>query len=261
MELPPSSYHDSLEELWDEEEEPEEIENVMKVFPSAYQKYLHLFSKVKTEKLDPHHACDHHIELEGSLPPKVSSTQRGFHHCSNPSLPTLVETDASDYALGAVMSQITDTGKHPIAFDSPKLLPEELNYEINDRELLGIVWDLKCWRGFLLSLSSSFEVLTDHSSLQYFISSKILTLCQACWAEVLSEFHFSITYRPGCLSTLPDALSCQDNVYPERGAYFISKNTMNYQKLIKKDKIEASKFFEVKVDSFSNLIDSIQKAL
>ncbi|MBW0530301.1 hypothetical protein O181_070016 [Austropuccinia psidii MF-1] len=69
MDLPPSSYHDSLEELWDEEEEPEEIETVMKVVPSAYHQYLDVFSKVKAEKLPPHSAWDHHIELEGSLPP------------------------------------------------------------------------------------------------------------------------------------------------------------------------------------------------
>ncbi|MBW0527802.1 hypothetical protein O181_067517 [Austropuccinia psidii MF-1] len=69
MDLPPSSYHDSLEELWDEEEEPEEVETVMKVVPSVYHQYLDVFSKVKAEKLPPHRACDHHIELEGSLPP------------------------------------------------------------------------------------------------------------------------------------------------------------------------------------------------
>ncbi|MBW0579161.1 hypothetical protein O181_118876, partial [Austropuccinia psidii MF-1] len=69
MDLPPSSYHDSLEELWDGEEEPEEIETVMKVVPSVYHQYLDVFSKVKAEKLPPHRACDHHIELEGSLPP------------------------------------------------------------------------------------------------------------------------------------------------------------------------------------------------
>ncbi|MBW0592234.1 hypothetical protein O181_131949 [Austropuccinia psidii MF-1] len=60
----------------------------------------------------------------------------------NPSLPTIVETDASDYALGAVLSQVNDSGKHPIAFDGCKLLPAELNYEIHDKELLGIVWAL-----------------------------------------------------------------------------------------------------------------------
>ncbi|MBW0486750.1 hypothetical protein O181_026465 [Austropuccinia psidii MF-1] len=68
MNLPPSSYHDSLEEMWDEEEEPEEIKTVMKVVPSAYHQYLDVFSKVKDEKLPPHHACDHQIKLEGSLP-------------------------------------------------------------------------------------------------------------------------------------------------------------------------------------------------
>ncbi|MBW0528325.1 hypothetical protein O181_068040 [Austropuccinia psidii MF-1] len=69
MGLPPSSYHDSLEELWDEEEEPEEIETMMKVVPSVYHQYLDVFFKVKAEKLSPHCACDHHIKLEGSLPP------------------------------------------------------------------------------------------------------------------------------------------------------------------------------------------------
>ncbi|MBW0484318.1 hypothetical protein O181_024033 [Austropuccinia psidii MF-1] len=62
--LPVSSYHDSLEELWNEE-----VKTVMKVVASAYHQYSDLFSKVKAEKRPPHHACDHHIEPEGSLPP------------------------------------------------------------------------------------------------------------------------------------------------------------------------------------------------
>ncbi|MBW0471581.1 hypothetical protein O181_011296 [Austropuccinia psidii MF-1] len=124
----------------------------------------------------------------------------------NPSLPTIVETNASDYALGAVLSQVNDSGKHPIAFDICKLLPAELNYEIHEKELLGIVWSLKCWRDFLLSLFNPFEVLTDQSSLQYFISSKFLPCNQAHWAELLSEFQFTIIYHPGRLATLSDAL-------------------------------------------------------
>ncbi|MBW0500022.1 hypothetical protein O181_039737 [Austropuccinia psidii MF-1] len=66
----------------------------------------------------------------------------------NPSPPTIVETDASEYALGAVLSQVNDSGKHPIAFDFHKLLPAELNYEIYDKELFGVVWALKRWRAF-----------------------------------------------------------------------------------------------------------------
>ncbi|MBW0552393.1 hypothetical protein O181_092108, partial [Austropuccinia psidii MF-1] len=61
--------------------------------------------------------------------------------------------------------------------------------------------------------------------------------------------------------TLPDALSRWDNAYPERGEDFISKNPMNFKQLIKKDEFQPSRYFAVKVESFSNLIDSIQKAL
>ncbi|MBW0469596.1 hypothetical protein O181_009311 [Austropuccinia psidii MF-1] len=132
----------------------------------------------------------------------------------NPSLPSLLETDASDYELGAVLSQVNDSGKPPIEFDSRKLLPAELNYEIHDKELLAMVWALKHWRVFLLSLYYSFKVLKDHSSLQYFMSSKVLMHRQSCWGEFLSEFHFSITYHQGRLATLPDALSRWGSVYP-----------------------------------------------
>ncbi|MBW0481513.1 hypothetical protein O181_021228 [Austropuccinia psidii MF-1] len=93
------------------------------------------------------------------------------------------------------------------------------------------------------------------------MSSKILTGRQAHWAELLFEFHFSITYRPGCLAALPDAFSHWENVYPEKGEDFFSKNPMNHQKIIKQDEIQASKFFSVKVEAFSNFIESVQKAL
>ncbi|MBW0527033.1 hypothetical protein O181_066748 [Austropuccinia psidii MF-1] len=413
MDLPPSSYHDSLEELWDEEEDPEEIETVMKVVPSVYHQYLDVFSKVKAEKLPPHHACDHHIELEGlylqknkypvppinqlltvfngssifskidlrgaynllrikeadehltcfrtkygSFEPLVmpfgltnaptpfqnleehvthvstvlsrlgannlfaQASKRLFHVSSveylgyvvsseglkmdqekvqqilnwppprnlkalksflgfdnfyrrfiknyskkSSSLTSFLKKDSSFPLNEEALSQFHQLKEAfttaPILLYPPfhKLIPAELNYEIHDKELLGIVWALKRWRAFLLSLSSPFEVLTDHSSLQYFMSSKVLTRRQACWAEFLSEFHFSITYRPGRLATLPDALSRWDDVYPERGEDFISKNPMNLQQIIKQDEVQPSKFFAVKVEYFSNLIDSIQKKL
>ncbi|MBW0584897.1 hypothetical protein O181_124612 [Austropuccinia psidii MF-1] len=93
------------------------------------------------------------------------------------------------------------------------------------------------------------------------MSSKVLTCRQAWFSEILSEFHFSITYCPGHLATLLDSLSRWDNVYPERGEDFISKNPMNLQKLIKKDEVQPSRFFAVKVECWSNLIESFQKKL
>ncbi|MBW0541138.1 hypothetical protein O181_080853 [Austropuccinia psidii MF-1] len=69
MDLPLLSFHSSLEGQWSEEEEPEEIETFLKVVTPAYHQYLDVFSKVKVEQLPPHRAFNHHIKLEGLLPP------------------------------------------------------------------------------------------------------------------------------------------------------------------------------------------------
>ncbi|MBW0491193.1 hypothetical protein O181_030908 [Austropuccinia psidii MF-1] len=167
------------------------------------------------------------------------------HHCRDRCI---------QLCLGCCTESGPDSGKHPIAFNSCKPIPAELNYEIHDKELLGIVWALKRWRAFLLSVSSPFEVLTNHSSLQSFMSSKVLTHNEAPWAEILSEFHFSITYSPGLLATLLDTLSRQDNLYSERGEDFISKNPMSFQQLIKQDEVQPSRYFQSRWNPFQILL-------
>ncbi|MBW0549502.1 hypothetical protein O181_089217 [Austropuccinia psidii MF-1] len=112
--LSPSSYHDSLEEFWDEEEESEEIETVMKVFPSVYHQYLNLFSEVKTEKLPPHCACDHHIKLEGSLPPVGV-----IYSLSNQESDTLRAYISENVEKGFIQSSSSSTGA-PVLFVKKK---------------------------------------------------------------------------------------------------------------------------------------------
>ncbi|MBW0466019.1 hypothetical protein O181_005734 [Austropuccinia psidii MF-1] len=91
--------------------------------------------------------------------------------------------------------------------------------------------------------------------------SKVLTFHQACWAEFLSEFHFSITHHPGRLATLPDALWRQEDMYPQRGVDFISKNPQNFHQALKQNDIKESRFFSIKVEVFSDLVDQIEKAV
>ncbi|MBW0509567.1 hypothetical protein O181_049282 [Austropuccinia psidii MF-1] len=69
MDLPPLSFHAYLKEKWDDEEELEEIETILKVVSPAYHQYLDVFSMVKARRLPPHCACDHHIKLKILLPP------------------------------------------------------------------------------------------------------------------------------------------------------------------------------------------------
>ncbi|MBW0525286.1 hypothetical protein O181_065001 [Austropuccinia psidii MF-1] len=69
MDLPPLPFNACLEEQWDEQEDPDEIEIMLKVAPSAYHQYSNIFSSLKEEKLPPHHACENLIEIEGLSPP------------------------------------------------------------------------------------------------------------------------------------------------------------------------------------------------
>ncbi|MBW0545438.1 hypothetical protein O181_085153 [Austropuccinia psidii MF-1] len=129
-------------------------------FANFYYHFIKNYSK-KISSLTSFLKKDAYFPINGEAIRKFHQLKEAFTTSPipshfNPSIPTILETDASDYALGAVLSQVTDSGKHPIAFNSCKPLPAELNYEIHDKEPLGIVWALKNQRSFLFSLSCSF---------------------------------------------------------------------------------------------------------
>lgn len=121
---------------------------------------------------------------------------------------TVLETDASDWASGGVLSQYDDDNiLRPVAYFSSKHSAAECNYEIYDKELLAIIKCLEEWRPELQGTEEPFEVLTDHKNLQFFTTTKVLNQRQVRWSEFLSQFNFQITYRPGTRATRPDALS------------------------------------------------------
>src|SRR5665213_3596868 len=93
----------------------------------------------------------------------------------DPEKPSTVETDASDFAIGACLSQPNLAGKlHPIAFYSRKFSGAEINYDIHDKELLAIVASFKEWRVYLEGAKHKIQVFTDHKNLLYFTSTKEL---------------------------------------------------------------------------------------
>jgi hypothetical protein len=68
----------------------------------------------------------------------------------DPSKPSVVETDASDKAIGACLSQADEKGKlRPVAYLSRKFTPAEGNYEVHDKELLAIIESFRHWRVYL----------------------------------------------------------------------------------------------------------------
>ena len=110
----------------------------------------------------------------------------------------VVETDTSDYISGAVLSQPDHEGVlHSVAFLSHCHLPAECNYKIYNKELLAIVCAFEEWQAELEGSPESVKVISDHKNLEYFMLSKRLSHCQACWSEFLSHFNFKISYHPG----------------------------------------------------------------
>jgi len=119
-----------------------------------------------------------------------------------------METNASDYALAAILSIMTkDNEIHPVAFHSQTFSTLELNYDIYDKELLAIFEAFKIWQHYLEGSTSPIDIVTDHKNLEYFLTTKILTCQQARWLEYLSQFNLVIRFCPGCLGTKPDVLT------------------------------------------------------
>src|SRR5882672_7212089 len=153
----------------------------------------------------------------------------------NPDNPIVVETDASDYAIAAIISQISpdDGDIHPIAFYSRSMQPAELNYEIYDKELLAIFEAFRKWRNYLEGSAHVVLVLSDHKNLEYFATTKQLTCRQVRWSEYLSGFNYLIRYHAGWLGTKPDALTHREDVYPRGENTYALANPHNFQSMFK----------------------------
>lgn len=123
----------------------------------------------------------------------------------NPDLPYTITTDASDYAIGAVITQDHGHGPQPVAFESRKLTPTEINYPTHDKELLAIVHAVKKWRHYVEG--TKFKVITDHNSLKYFATQPELSRRQVRWMMLVQHFNMDIAYAPGSTNIVADALS------------------------------------------------------
>ncbi|GJP47149.1 hypothetical protein CLOM_g6376 [Closterium sp. NIES-68] len=124
---------------------------------------------------------------------------------ADPSRPFKVLTDASDFAIGAILLQDSGEGLQPIAYESRKLQASERNYPVHDKEMLAIVHAFKVWRCYLPG--ADVTVRTDHKSLQYLRAQPNLNPRQIRWLDFLeSNFHDTITYKRGA-NNITDALT------------------------------------------------------
>ena len=118
-------------------------------------------------------------------------------------LQVFLETDASQFAIAAIISQIPRGAppdkqhRHPIAFYSRKLTETEQNYATGELEMLAIIEGTRHFRPYLGGNDQEVIVLTDHANLTYFMTSPTLNGRQARWLGELSRHNIRLVHRAG----------------------------------------------------------------
>ena len=127
----------------------------------------------------------------------------------------VIHTDASGYAMGAILCQIQDEKEVVISYNSKTFDELQLKYSVSEKEALAIVWAVKKLRHYIFG--SHFTIKTDNCALCFIMSIKNPNGRLARWSLLLQEFDFTVEYRSGkkhsnvdCLSRYPIEASGND---------------------------------------------------
>ena len=179
-------------------------------FAGYYRRFIQDFTKIAW----PLHKLTEHKALFRWTPECQSAFDRLKQHLvTSPVLaypdyskPFILDTDASDTGIGAVLSQVDDEGRErAVAYASRLLSKPERQYCVTRRELLAVVVFSRHFRSFLLG--RSFLLRTDHGSLTWLKNFKEPEGQMAGWLERLQQFGFTIVHRRGRKHTNADSLS------------------------------------------------------
>jgi len=120
-----------------------------------------------------------------------------------------LSTDASDFAIGAILSQkdMQTNLWHLVAFFSKSLDVHERNYEIYNKELLAVIQGLEEYRDYLEGHPHKVEIWLDHQNLTFFRTAQKLTRRQARWALFMTCFDFVLYHKLGKTMQAEDPLS------------------------------------------------------
>lgn len=119
--------------------------------------------------------------------------------------PFLLQTDASDVGIGAVLTQEIDGEERVVAYMSMKLTATQQRYHVTERECLAVLMSIERFRPYIEGVH--FTVMTDHASLLWLKNLKDPTGRLARWALRLQGHNFTLMHRKGTLNIVPDALS------------------------------------------------------
>ena len=178
-------------------------------FCSYYRRFLPEFAAeakplIKlTEKQVPFQWNDE--QEQAWLKMKTLLTQSPILAYPHPGETFILDTDASDVGIGAVLSQEINGEERVICYGSRVLTKQERRYCVTRRELLAVIHFVKVYRHYLVG--KHFIVRSDHAALRWLKSFKEPEGQVARWLEVLDTYDYTLVHRPGVKHGNADAMS------------------------------------------------------
>jgi hypothetical protein len=144
------------------------------------------------------------LEAFGKL--KEASCSVDVLKIPDPAKTFILETDASNVAVGAVLKQKGEEEECPVYYYSQILSKSEQNYSVYEKELYAVVRACESFRVFLLG--TPFILRSDHKALASLFCSDLKTSPRVVrWIMRLQEYPFTVEYIPGKENIVADALS------------------------------------------------------
>jgi transposase InsO family protein len=134
---------------------------------------------------------------------KLAITADSVLRAPIPGLPYIIETDASERGIGAVMKQLQDGEEVIVEYASKKFTPTEQRWNTTERELFAIKWAVDYWRDYVVL--SKFTVRTDHANLRYLVNMDKGKVFR--WAIYLAQYDFDLVFINGQTNNVADFLS------------------------------------------------------
>jgi len=150
----------------------------------------------------------------------------------DPNREFVLHCDSSGFAIASCLVQVVDGKERPVAYASRKLNQAEMNYSTTEKEMLSCIFAIKTWRYLLCGHPLPFKIVSDHAALRFLGPGANLGRDPhgrlARWVLALSEYRYSVHFKPGKLNVVPDALS-RDPRFTEQICSIQSTDVKGYQ--------------------------------